>query len=82
MENKKLFLGINVSFNKVHLMRLIGLAQDLTNSWAANVVIAFPDYNKFENEADGISAKNFKNTKFVNNIEVVTFNPDFRDEVI
>lgn len=81
-ETKQLFLGINDSFNKDHLMRLIGLAQDLTNSWAANVVIAFPDYNKFENEADVISAKNeFENTKFVNDIEVVTYNPDFRDEV-
>ncbi len=63
-------------------MRLIGLSQDLTNSWAANVVIAFPDYNKFENEDDVIGAKNeFENTKFVNDIEVVTYNPDFRDEV-
>lgn len=81
-DTKKLFLGTNDNFCKEYLLRLIGLAQELTNTWAANVVIAFPDYNVFENSADVLSAKNeFENTSFVNKIEVITFNPDFRDEV-
>lgn len=81
-DNKKLFLGTYDSFCKEYLLRLIGLAQDLTSTWAANVVIAFPDYNEFDNSADVLSAKNeFENNSFVNKIEVVSFNPDFRDEV-
>lgn len=80
-ENKKLLLGTNDRFCKEYLLRLIGLAQELTSTWTANVVIAFPDYNEFENYEDVLSAKNeFENTGFVRKIEVVTFNPDFRDE--
>lgn len=81
-DTKKLFLGTNDNFCKEYLLRLIGLAQDLTNTWTANVVIAFPDFNEFENSGDVLSAKNeFENTAFVSKIEVVTFNPDFRDGV-
>lgn len=81
-DNKKLFLGTKDNFCKEYLLRLIGLAQELTNTWTANVVIAFPDYNEFENSSDVLSAKNeFENTAFVSKIEVITFNPDFRDGV-
>ena len=81
-ETKKLFLGTSDGFCKEYLLRLIGLAQELTNTWTANVVIAFPDYNEFENSEEVLSAKNeFENTVFVNKIEVITFNPDFRDGV-
>ncbi len=76
------YFYINTGLNKEYLLRLIGLAQELTNTWTANVVIAFPDYNEFENSSDVLSAKNeFENTAFVSKIEVITFNPDFRDGV-
>lgn len=81
-DSKTLFLGTNDNFCKEYLSRLIGLAQELTSTWTANVVIAFPDYNEFENGEDVISTKNtFQSSVFVNKIEVVTFNPDFRDGV-
>lgn len=77
-----MLLGTNDNFCKEYLLRLIGLAQELTNTWTANVVIAFQDFNEFENAADVLSAKNeFENTSFVSKIEVITFNPDFRDGV-
>ena len=80
--SKILFLATTDSFCEEYLMRLIGLAQELTNAWAANVVIAFPDYNKFEHNENVINAKNsFDDSNFVNKIEVITFRPDFRDEV-
>ncbi len=79
---KTLLLGTTDNFCKEYLLRLIGLAQELTNTWAASVIIAFPDYNEFENSGDVVSAKNeFENSGFLNNIEVITFNPDFRDGV-
>lgn len=47
------------------------------------VTIAFPDYNSFEHREAVLMAKSsFENADFVNNIEVITYKPDFRDEVI
>jgi hypothetical protein len=82
-ENSKfLFLAINDYFNKEYLMRLIGLAQQLTSAWLANVIIAFPDYKEFEDRQDVIGAKNlFEDKTFANNINVISYYPDFRDEV-
>lgn len=80
---KKLFLAVSDGFCKEYLERLIGLAQELTNTWTANITIAFPDFNQFEHSELVIDAKNsFENAEFVRSIEVVTFVPDFRDEVI
>ena len=61
---------------------MIGLAQDLTSNWTAEVTIAFPDYNIFEHAEVVKEVKSsFENKEFVSEIEVITFNPDFRDEV-
>lgn len=47
------------------------------------VTIAFPDYNSFEHREAVLMAKSsFENADFVNSIEVITYKPDFRDEVI
>ncbi len=81
-DKKTLLLGTTDNFCKEYLLRLIGLAQELTSTWVASVIIAFPDYNEFENSEDVINAKNeFENSGFLNSIEVITFNPDFRDGV-
>ena len=82
-DQKRLFIGVAEFFCKEYLERLIGLAQELTNTWTAQVTIAFPDYNKYEHDEDVLIAKNsFENSAFVNNIEIITYKPDFRDEVI
>lgn len=63
--------------------RLIGLALELTSTWATRVTIAFPDYNSFEHNDEVVTVKSsFENVDFVKNIEVITYKPDFRDEVI
>lgn len=54
-----------------------------TSTWTAKVTIAFPDYNSFEHKEVVLMAKSsFENADFVKNIEVITYKPDFRDEVI
>lgn len=81
-KSKILILAVNSNFNEEHLKRLIGLAQELTNTWTANVVIAFPDYNEFEHQEDVIKAKSsFEDEDFVKSLQVITFLPDFRDGV-
>lgn len=56
---------------------------DYTSTWTAKVTIAFPDYNSFEHREAVLMAKSsFENADFVNSIEVITYKPDFRDEVI
>ena len=81
-EKKRLLLAVYDKFCKEYLQRLIGLAQDLTSTWTADVTIAFPDYNVFEHKEMVQEVKSsFDNREFVSKIEVITFNPDFRDEV-
>ena len=81
-EKRRLLLAVYDKFCKEYLQRLIGLAQDLTSNWTAEVTIAFPDYNIFEHAEVVKEVKSsFENKEFVSEIEVITFNPDFRDEV-
>jgi len=81
-ETKILFLIVKDSFDKDYLKRLIGLAQDITRTWANEIVIAFPDYNQFEHKQLCNDAKlEFDDNKFTRNISVTTYKPDFRDEV-
>lgn len=81
-DNKFLLLIVKSEFEKDDLKRIIGLAQDLTRSWASKVVIAFPNYNEFEHKQLFMDAKReFDDSKFTKNIDVLTYRPDFRDEV-
>ena len=82
-DNKnKLLLLVKDKFCKEYLRRLIGLAQEITSDWAANIVIAFPNFNKFEDEEIVRSCKaDFEDSSFTDKITVITYAPDFRDEV-
>jgi len=81
-EQKTLLLVTKDNFCEGYLKRLIGLSQELTNAWAANIVIAFPDYNDFEHSENVTNSKScFDDDSFVKKITVVSYNPDFRDEV-
>lgn len=81
-DQKTLLLLIKDNFCEEYLSRLIGLSQEITYDWTANIIIAFPNYNKFENEEQVKSAKSkFEDSNFTDKISVLTYNPDFRDEV-
>ncbi len=78
----KLLLLVKDRFCKEYLRRLIGLSQEITSDWAANIIIAFPNFNKFEDEEAVVSCKaDFEDSRFTDKITVVTYTPDFRDEV-
>ena len=77
-----LLLLVKDEFCEEYLRRLIGLAQEITSDWAANIIIAFPNYNEFEDSEAVISAKSeFEDSSFTDKITVLTYDPDFRDEV-
>lgn len=77
-----LLLLVKDEFCEEYLRRLIGLAQEITSDWAANIIIAFPNYNEFEDGESVISAKSdFEDSNFTDKITVLTYDPDFRDEV-
>lgn len=77
-----LLLLVKDEFCEEYLRRLIGLAQEITSDWAANIIIAFPNYNEFEDGEAVISAKSeFEDSSFTDKITVLTYDPDFRDEV-
>ena len=81
-DNDVLLLVINDSFNEDYLTKLIGLSQELTNTWSSKVVIAFPDFNSFEHNNFVNSAKSkFRDDNFIEKLTVTTYKPDFRDEV-
>lgn len=81
-ENDILFLAVNEQFDEESLKRLIGLSQELTNTWAAKIVIGFPDYNSFEHSNAVKNAKRvFQDMRLVEKVSVITYKPDFRDGV-
>lgn len=78
----KLLLLVKDKFCKEYLRRLIGLAQELTSDWAANIIIAFPNFNSFEDEETVVACKaEFEDSSFTDKVTVITYDPDFRDEV-
>ena len=81
-KQKTLLLLVKDGFCQEYLCRLIGLSHNLTSDWAANIIIAFPNYNKFENEKQVISAKSeFNDTNFTERIDIQSYGQDFRNEV-
>lgn len=78
----KLLLLVKDKFCKEYLRRLIGLAQELTSDWAANIIIAFPNFNSYEDKETVVACKSeFGDSSFTDKVKVITYAPDFRDEV-
>ena len=81
-ETKIFYIIVKDIFEKDMFKRLIGLTQDVTKIWANKIIIAFPDYNEFEHKQEVNDAIfEFEDKKFASLINVVTYKPDFRDEV-
>lgn len=74
-----LLLAVNDIFNEDYLKRLIGLSQDLTKTWPAKIVIAFPDFSLYHHESNVNAAKQqFEDIEFVSKIDIKCFRPNFR----
>lgn len=69
-------------FHPDRLRRIIGLAQDITNDFAAETVIAFPDFDQLHHGNSVMEAKaGFEDKKFTDTVKVVSFRDDFRGVV-
>jgi len=67
-------------FEQSELIKLIGLAKNITANFQANTIIAFPDYNRLQHEQFVDSAKlTFEEASFTNALSVENFNPNFRN---
>jgi hypothetical protein len=68
------------NFEEEELIKLIGLAKNITANYQSNTVIAFPDYNRLQHEQLVDNAKLIvEESFFTNTLSVENFNPNFRN---
>jgi hypothetical protein len=68
------FLATSDDFEENDLMRLMGLAKDITTELVSQITIAFPDYEKIKHEEMVTSAKQkFQSNEFTKNVKVINF---------
>ncbi len=78
--NNTLILCSRDKFEQNELIKLIGLAKNITANFQANTIIAFPDYNRLQHEKLVDNAKQtFEEASFTNTLTVENFNPNFRN---
>jgi hypothetical protein len=67
-------------FEEEELIKLIGLAKNITANYQSNTIIAFPDYNRLQHEQLVDNAKLIvEESSFTNTLSVENFNPNFRN---
>lgn len=66
------------TYDKDDLKQLIGLAKDLTSSWASKSYICFPNYDDLNNEEEvKIIKSHFQDHKFTNTVFVLNYNKNY-----
>ncbi|MDX1957405.1 MAG: hypothetical protein SFU98_02475 [Leptospiraceae bacterium] len=79
-EKNTLILCSRENFEEEELIKLIGLAKNITANYQSNTVIAFPDYNRLLHEQLVSNAKQiFEESSFTNSLSVENFNSNFRN---
>ncbi|CAG1020094.1 hypothetical protein DOJK_00085 [Patescibacteria group bacterium] len=79
-DKKTLILCSRENFEQNDLIKLIGLAKNITANFQANIIIAFPDYNRLQHEQLVNGAKQtFEEASFTNALTVENFTPNFRN---
>lgn len=74
-----LVLSILDKFDRDDLKRVLGLAQNLTENWASQIVICFPDYHRTTDEHDVLRAKqSFQDNRFIQKVRIDSWNIDLR----
>ena len=75
-----LILCSRENFEEEELIKLIGLAKNITANYQSNTIIAFPDYNRLQHEQLVDSAKLIvEESSFTNSLSVENFNSNFRN---
>lgn len=70
-----LFIATLNNFEQEDLIRLVGLAKDITTDLVGEVIIAFPDYEELNHKQSVAIAKHqFQSAEFTKTVNVVNFN--------
>lgn len=79
--NKNTFILISrEKFEEEELIKLIGLAKNITANLQSNTIIAFPDYNRLQHEQFVHNAKQLvEESSFTNTLTVECYNLNFRN---
>ena len=79
-DKNTLILCSRENFEEDELIKLIGLAKNITANYQSSTIIAFPDYNRLKHEQLVNSAKLiFEEAPFTTSLSVENFNPNFRN---
>lgn len=79
-EKNTMILISREGFEEGELIKLIGLAKNITANYQSNTVIAFPDYNRLQHEQFVDNAKSIiEESSFTKTLSVENFNPNFRN---
>lgn len=79
-DKNTLVLVSREKFEDEELVKLIGLAKNITANYQSNTVIAFPDYNRLQHEQLVDNAKLLvEEASFTNTLSVENYNPNFRN---
>lgn len=65
-------------FEKEYFTRLVSFAQSLSKSWAKEVIIAFPNYNKLVHKEEEAAARvSFIGNTFIKTVRIISYKPNF-----
>ncbi|MFD2918590.1 hypothetical protein ACFS6H_02640 [Terrimonas rubra] len=79
-DKNTLILVSREKFEEEELIKLIGLAKNITANYQSNTIIAFPDYNRVQHEQLVDNAKLIvEEASFTNTLSVENYNPNFRN---
>ena len=68
------------NFEKEELIKLMGLAKNISSSFQSKTIIAFPDYSELQHSQIVNNAKQiFEDASYTRNLSVVNFNSSFRN---
>lgn len=79
-DKNTLILCSRENFEEEELIKLIGLAKNITANYQSNTIIAFPDYNRVQHEQLVDNAKLIvEESSFTKTLTVENFNPNYRN---
>lgn len=79
-QNNILVLFSRENFEQNELIKLIGLAKNITANFSSHTIIAFPDFNRLQHEQlVQRSLQNFTDSYTMNTLSVENYNSNFRN---
>ncbi len=79
-DKNTLILCSRENFEEEELIKLIGLAKNITANYQSNTIITFPDYNRLQHEQLVDNAKLIvEEASFTKTLTVENFNPNYRN---